>query len=371
MIKTLGISLAVATVLSMSGCGSSSTNNNDTTPPPSGKDIIISKSYNGAGSRWDLNFKSDKTATIKELNSNLEINATYEELSSGFRKITTVSSSDSTIANGTVTYGFELPDYMFSFVAFNENKLIPSIRKSNECPTDGIKHNYITSFAQSKDNGDFNGFALYGYLQDDIAQNSFTYKSFDSSNNVASSGVATGYTMKSSCANGSYYAVGSTEVETSFFTNTGGFIAQKYDTQNHELRNQFGVPYESNLNTINQIDGNYIGYVISGNGQSNIGYTNTPVSVVATNGRLIVKDINVTSGIVGNKISDVSLTTEVTGTKGLWSGQITTVSPSGTDGIGCAIDLNAGGSGKNVVICAGMLPDGTSKKLYSLILVNK
>jgi len=39
MIKTLGISLAVATVLGMSGCGSSSSND-DTTPPPNGGDTV-------------------------------------------------------------------------------------------------------------------------------------------------------------------------------------------------------------------------------------------------------------------------------------------------------------------------------------------
>jgi len=45
--KILEISLVAVTVLSMSGCESSSNN----TPPPS--DEITTKSYNGAGSRWE------------------------------------------------------------------------------------------------------------------------------------------------------------------------------------------------------------------------------------------------------------------------------------------------------------------------------
>ena len=112
-----------------------------------------------------------------------------------------------------------------------------------------------------------------------------------------------------------------------------------------------------------------IGYVIIGNGQSSIGYTNTPVSVIANNGTLTVKEINVTSGVVGNTLSSITLSSEVTGTKGLWRGQISV--NSNNEGIGCAIDLDAANSGKNVIICGGMYPDGTTQKLYSAILVSK
>jgi len=259
---------------------------------------------------------------------------------------------------------------MFPFVSFTENKLLPTVIKNGECPTNGIKHNYITSFAQSKDSGDFNGFALYGYFVDDITQNSLTFKSFDSTNTAVSNQTISGYTMASSCSNGIYYVVGTSKIETSYYTKTGGFIGQKYDVTNHELRNQFGVPYEANLNSISQIQGTYIGYSISGNGKSSIGYTNTPVSVtIDNNGALSVKDINVETNLIGSEQATVNLTAEVSGTKGLWSGTFTT--SSGTDNIGCAIDLDAGNSGKNVIICSGMIPDGTNERLYSLILVNK
>ena len=384
-IKTLGISLAVVTALSFGGCGSSSS---DTTPA-SGENIVTSKSYNGAGSRWDLNFKSDGNATIKELDSNLEINATYEDLASGFRKIIVTSSNDSNIANGTVSYGFELPDYMFSFVAFNENKLIPTVTKGS-CPTENIKHNYITSFAKSNTKNDssiasFDSWGTFGYWS--TTSNSTQIEVFKRDGTRPDDGGqhTLNYNIVSkNCSNGSFYdPVGDPTDNyraetTAYFTKAGGLIWHQKglgntvgDRKNDRIENDFMIPYEANLNSINQIDGNYIGYVISGNGQSNIGYTNIPVSVVATNGALVVKDINVTSGVIGNKISDISLTTEVTGTKGLWRGQITNVNPSGTDGIGCAIDLDAAGSGKNVIICGGMLPDGTNKKLYSLILVSK
>jgi uncharacterized protein YceK len=47
-IKTLGISLAVATALSFSGCGSSSSNNVD-------KDEVTTKNYNGC--RFKMGFE--------------------------------------------------------------------------------------------------------------------------------------------------------------------------------------------------------------------------------------------------------------------------------------------------------------------------
>ena len=47
MIKTLGISLAVATILGMSGCGSSSSNDDGSTPPPSGGDATNNTTVSG------------------------------------------------------------------------------------------------------------------------------------------------------------------------------------------------------------------------------------------------------------------------------------------------------------------------------------
>ena len=99
--KKFTFSLALLIAFSFLGCGGGGSNSSNG---------ITTKNYNGAGSRWELNFKSDGNATIKELNSNLEINATWRDLNSGFKKITVVSSSDTTEANtGDVTYGVGLP----------------------------------------------------------------------------------------------------------------------------------------------------------------------------------------------------------------------------------------------------------------------
>jgi hypothetical protein len=368
--KKIGLSLAVVASLSFCGCGSSSSDN--TTLPTGGGDEITTKNYNGAGSRWELNFKSDGNATITEANSNLEINATYEDMESGFRKISVTNSSDTSKANiGDITYGFELPDYMFPFVSFTDNKLLPTVINDGECPT-AQNHNFVVSFADSGSaTNDFDGWGAYGYWEYKSDENK-TYVDVFKRDGTQTTDINFNGSIISNCSGGKLYGVENGETTTGYFSKTGGIIWQQMrDSSNANPggENDFMIPKETNLNSINQINGEYIGYSISGNGQTS--YTNTPVNVVATDGALVVKELDITNNTIGNKLSDISLTTEVSGTKGLWKGQVTTTSPSGTDGIGCAVDLDAGGSGKNVVICGAMLPDGTNKNLYSLILVSK
>jgi len=367
--KKTSLGLAVVTALGFSGCGSSSSDNT----PSLGDDEITTKNYNGAGSRWDLSFQNDGNATIKEANSNLEINATYEDLASGFRKITTTSSNDISIVDGTITYGFELPNYMFPFVSFTENKLLPTIiNDSGECPT-VQNHNFVTSFAKSNSSAsDFDEWGTFGFWKYNSDENKTQVDVFKRDGTLNADMNFNG-SIISNCSNGKYYdPVGDpTDPDnaktTAYFSKIGGIIWHQDAINDDRIENDFMIPKETNLNTINQINGEYIGYSISGNGS----YINTPVNVVSNNGALVVKELNITNNTIGNKLSDISLTTEVSGTKGLWHGQITTTTPSGTEGIGCAIDLDAGGSGKNVIICGGMLPDGTKKNLYSLILVTK
>ena len=373
--------MGLSVSLMVSGCGSSSSND----PSP----IITSESYNGAGSRWDLDFKGDGTATIKEENSNLELVATYQDLKSGFRKITVTSSSDvAKVKVGASTYGFDLPNYMFPFVAFNENKLIPTVTQGS-CPAGNIRHNYITSFAKSNTNNngsiaDFNDWGTFGYWSTTASSTHVEVFKRDGTRPSDGGVHDINTNVTSGCQNGKLYDPSGDPNDpyraetTAYFTKAGGLIWQQIglgntvgNSKNDRIENDFMIPYEPNLNTINQIDGNYIGYVVIGNGQSSVGYQNKPVSVAINNGIMTLKNIDTESGVIGSKISEIALTTEVSGTKGLWRGQLTNVSPSGTEGIGCAIDLDAGGSGKNVIICGGMLPDGTTNQLYSAILVSK
>lgn len=269
---------------------------------------------------------------------------------------------------------------MFPFVAFGDNKLVPTSIATGESPTEGIKHNFIVSYARGNTpTSTFDGWGAFGYWDIPKTVGEYKIEVFKRDGTRPSNGGSYGGTAGSvtmfRCTNGVVAPKGNKESHTTaYFTKSGAIIWHQENTldpHDGRIENDFMIPHEASLSNINQINGNYIGYVITGNGQSNIGNTSIPVKVEVTDGTLVVKDINVTSNNVGDTISKISLTTEVTGTKGLWRGQVTTVLPSATEGIGCAIDLGAGGSDKNVIICGGMLPDGTLKQLYSLILVSK
>jgi len=347
------------------------------------------ESYNGAGSRWVLKFKLNGIVNIKELNSNLDINATYTDLPSGFRKITVIASNDtSRVKIGDITYGVELPDYMFPFVAFDENVLIPTV-VSGECPTN-VNHNYVTSFAKSasRDDGEiasFNGWTPFGYWRYNENDNKTYINVYLRDGTLSDDSMSFNGSIADNCSNGEYYdPYGDPNDEyraetTAYYTKSGGLIWHQKGLGNqvsnsHEINNRiendFMLPYEPNLNQINQINGHYIGYAVIGNGQPTIGYKNIPINVDIEDGVLTLKEIkDINTGASNTTIATIKLYNEISGTKGLWSGDIQT--DEGTEGIGCAIDLDASGSGKNAIICGGMNPDGTLKQLYSVILISE
>ena len=372
--------LLIGLGIGFSGCGSSSDDSSSNNPD--------TKVYNGAGSRWSLNFKNDGTVKITEADSNLVVEANYKKLPSGFTKIVVTKSNSTNIKVDDTTYGFELPGYMFPFVSFTENKLLPTIINSGECPKDQ-NHNFIISFAKTPTPLDgnnptnFNSWGIFGYWEYKSNENKTYVKVYKRDGTINNNFNLNG-SIISNCSNGKYYdPVGNPNdpdraKTTAYFSKNGGIIWQQEglgpnslntDNKNDRVENDFMIPKEPNLNNISQINGNYIGYSISGNGQNSIGYTNTPVYVEINNGTFSVKNIDVESGAVGSEVALINLSTEVSGTKGLWSGTLTIDGDS--EGIGCAIDLNANNSSKNVIICGGMYPDGTYKRLYSLILVSK
>jgi hypothetical protein len=350
------------TVGLMSACGT-----DDSTVTSTVEDTGVT--YNGAGSRWELIVNNDATCIIHEKDSNLNINASCDTLASGFTKITVDTATGAGApAKGTVTYGVEVSGYMLPFVAFNEDKLVPTVI-AGKCPKDDLRHNAIISYAKANSpTSDFDGWGAYGYWSTDSANGMLAAEIFDHYNNVNNSFNAP-FPLLDSCTAGYVYIpdTGGGEITTAYFTESGGMIWHQEGTGTDErIENDFMLPYDDTV-TMDNINGGYIGYVISGNGQTS--YQNTPVDVTASAGTLTVKSVDPDTGVVDSAVhSTIVLNSEVTGTKGLYHGTITTTL---ADGIGCAVDRDAGSSGKDVMICGGMLPDGTLKNLYSVILVSK
>ena len=99
-LKTLGISLAVATALSFSGCGKSDTNKKI--------DPITSTTYQGSGSNWKGVFKSNGEILLTESDNNLSIGGTYKALDSGYIQITVASTNINLLSIGSTLDGILL-----------------------------------------------------------------------------------------------------------------------------------------------------------------------------------------------------------------------------------------------------------------------
>ncbi|NVK31447.1 MAG: hypothetical protein HWE20_10605 [Gammaproteobacteria bacterium] len=360
--------IVIGVTLALAGCGGSG----NSSPPPTQS---TSKTYNGAGSKWELTLNSDNTCTLTESDSNLFIDATCENLSTGFLQITVTSATGNNApAIGSVTYGFELSGYMLPFVSFSEDKLLPTIISGN-CPTGDLKHNFIVSYAKSNSaTSDFDGWGTFGYWESNRTNNTLTVKVYDRNGNLTNTFTPT-FDIGAACSNGSFFQADQDggEDTTAYFSESGGLIWHQESTTDQRIENDFMIPYDDGISSVSQLDGNYIGYTISGNGQTN--YTSTPVNVSVSNGVFTLKKVNLVTGVTaGSTHSSFTLNAEISGTRGLLQGLVTEYDETvanNNEGIGCAIDLNAGNSGKDVIICGGMLPDGTKKNLYSAILVSK
>ena len=316
---------------------------------------------------------------MTEEDSSLTINATCESLDSGFMKISVTDATGSNAPSaGDFTYGFELSGYMLPFVSFTDNKLLPTVI-AGSCPSGDIKHNFIVSYAKgNNDSSNFDEWGTFGFWQSNNANNTLKVNIFKRNSDSPDEEVdVDSWDMSSICSSGKFSTSGGEDADTTaYFSQSGGLIWNQASTTDERIENDFMIPYDDGVTDVGgvpQVDGNYIGYTISGNGQTS--YTNTPVSVTVNNGEFIAKRINPDDGIISATThSKFSLGYKVTGTEGLFRGTITDYNEqtaTTSDGLGCAIDLDAGGTGKDVIICGGMLPDGSLKNLYSAILVSQ
>ena len=381
------IALSTFFALALSSCSSddddSTGTGGDNEPTQS-----TSTTYNGAGSKWDLTINSDDSCSLSEELADIAIEATCESLDSGFIKISVLSSSgDGAPEVGATTYGFELSGYMLPFVSFSDKKLIPTV-VAGECPTQDIKHNFIVAYARSNDaDSDFDSWGTFGHWQSNSDAKTLTVEIYRRDGSRPSEGedsdgedtVTMAMDLSTFCTDGETYDDTVNEEDsysattTAYWTKSGGLIWHQEGHHDQRIENDFMIPYDDGISQLSQLDGDYIGYTISGNGQTS--YTSTPVSVSATNGVFALKQLDVEANSVANySHSEFTLSSELEGTKGLFTGQITQYDAKvaiEAEGLGCAVDLNAGDSGKNVIICGGMLPDGILKNLYSAILVSK
>ena len=328
---------------------------------------VASNSYQGAGSSWSITSKSDGSCTLTEKDSNLSVNATCTTLGSGFTKIVVNSASggNGTLAApaaNTVTYAFEIAGYMMPFIAFTENKVVPTVL-AGTC-SGSLNHNYVVSFANLGQNTDYTGWSTMGnytLISGTLSLN--RYKSDGTLLGSPSLAMST-----SGCANGILEGNNGGEVTRFYFTQNGGAIFYR-DSKNSSpvqngasTENNFMLPIGNDVTALNQLDGNYLGFVITSQGVGN--YNTSPVTVTAANGAFTVSSRS--GADLATSASHSSFTLNATKVaSGLYKGNLTHTNAGGT--IGCALNANIGG--QKTLICSGIDPaDTTNKTLLSLIL---
>lgn len=365
--KMKKIAMAVGALLTLPmmllGCGGGG---GSTTPTPT----VTSNSYQGAGSSWSITSKSDGTCTLTEKESNLSVNATCTTLGTGFTKIVVNSATggNGTLAApaaNTVTYAFEIAGYMMPFVAFTENKVVPTVL-AGTC-SGSLNHNFVVS--SGKLNGasaDWTGWATMGNY-------TLSSGSLAGTGRKADGTVTFNFTNPlnvSSCSNGLFQSTDTDNQVTKFyFTQNGGAILNQdrsastlTDGSQGSIENDFMLPIGNDVTALNQLDGNYLGFVITSQGTGN--YNTSPVTVTAANGVFTVSSRSGTD--LATSASHSSFTLNATKVaSGLYKGTLTHTNAGGN--IGCALNANIGG--QKTLICSGIDPaDTTNKTLLSVIL---
>lgn len=361
-------------------CGGSSGN----TPVDNSKEeSTTTRTYNGPGSSWRISLnKNDTTCTLEEKNSGLKANANCERLSSGFTKITvssvtgTPSAEYTDIKAGFSTFAYELDGYMMPFVAPN-NKIIPTVI-AGSCPSGAIAHNFIVSYVRGSTSNDISWVSAGGYW--DTQGDDLRIYMVDSDGNPRtgdgfSNGVLTQPNLSKNfneqCKDG---VLGDSEGQM-YFTASGGLIMHQDRGANDTAETNFMVPKDDNLTQKNQLDGDYIGFNITGNGLSSVGYVTHAVSVNANNGVFTAKKINSETGEVQAQAHSVfTLGDLIAQRAGLFSATLSKYNETDAQTntlLGCAAQLKAGDAQKKVVLCSGLLPDSGKNKAYSVLLVEK
>jgi hypothetical protein len=359
-------SILIGVLIVLSGCGGGGTPSS-----VSGTANAGSVNYQGAGSAWSLKVNSDGSCLVKETDSNLAINAACTKLSSGFTeiKVTSATGGNANLAApavGTVTYAYEMAGYMMPFIAFSEGKVVPTV-VAGTCAS-SLAHNFVVSFAKTKDSiSTFTGWGAVGTYQ--TTGDNLSGTRYDNMG-VSLGNVGPFPLGLSNCSGGLLASTANGEKTSFYLTLNGGAILHQDRTNSTDpntqgsAENDFMLPIETGISNLSQLDGNYIGFVITGNGQT--GYTSKPIAVRGTTGVFNAVERSGTDLATSSASLHSRLTFNASAlSPGLYKASLTHVNSGG--GVGCAVSLNGGG--KKIVICGGLDPaDSTNKTMYSVIL---
>ncbi len=340
-------------------------------------------SYNGPGSRWNVSLTDSGTFTITKSETAtspvvLTITGSYVDLPAGFVKLT----AGSVVADPSVTgapsvgdaaYALNVPGYVFFLKPIDptSDQVIPMV-SSGTCPTGNFDANWVNVNVENGVSAADPTSSMYGTFSFDATTGTPTLPSTYS---LTQSSLGVDNLSGGNCADGILILnnnLGVPETEAYLTNSNGAIVRTGIDTPNDETDDTyiFGLAKETLTDIANLAD-NYAGLLFDASQIT--GSQISPVSVTcdaagACTGT-IVTDID--ANTLSTDTVAISLTTLNNPEAGFITGTISVPSGGGTVGnLTCMANINAQGSGKNIVSCVGQSP-GDNTQLFNILLVSK
>ncbi len=341
-------------------------------------------SYNGPGSRWNVSLTDSGTFTITKSETAtspvvLTITGSYVDLPAGFVKLTAGNVvADPSVTNppsaGDAAYALNVPGYVFFLKPIDptSDQVIPMV-SSGSCPTSNFDANWVNVNVQNGISAADPASSMYGTFSFDATTGTPALPSTYSLTQIS---LGVDNLSGGNCTDGILILnnnLGVPETEAYLTNNNGAIVRTGIDTPNDETDDTyiFGLAKETLADIANLAD-NYAGLLFDASQIT--GSQISPVSVTcdatgACTGT-IVTDID--TNTLSTETVNLSLTTLNNPEAGFITGTISVPSGGGTvsGNLTCMANINAQGSGKNIVSCVGQSP-GDNTQLFNILLVSK
>ncbi len=331
-------------------------------------------SYIGPGSEYSITFnESANTFELKESTSSLEVNGSYETLSTGFKLLTisTVSGGGSSAPSvGDKAYGVDIPGVVFLLKPLGSSENVISMVSSGTCPTADFSMNWIITGIDRDDNFTNNCSDATQKGTDSIGTFSYTSstekgllpKMFD----ICGDSITTNIDLGTiSCSSGKGKPSSDSNA-TMYLTSNGGSIV-KFSDDNQII---VALPVDK-VSSIADMAGDYIGLVMVDGTSSRKVY---PVkSTAGTTGVFSFDEINPDTGdvITTNQVNgDTTITTINSPTDGFSSGTYELDGTATNLKVTCMSNQNIYSTGKNFIFCIGQDPSDVDN-MINVLLISK
>ncbi|VAW80628.1 hypothetical protein MNBD_GAMMA15-101 [hydrothermal vent metagenome] len=341
-------------------------------------------SYNGPGSRWNVSLATDNSFTITRSDTAsspvvLTITGSYTDLPAGFVKLTVGGVvADSAVTDapsvGDAAYALNVPGYVFFLKPIDptSDQVIPMVASGN-CPSSNMLGNWVNVNLEAGASAADPTTSIYGTFGFDVATGA---PSLPSTYSLTQSSLGADNLSGGTCTDGILIlngGLGTPETEAYLTTNGGAIVRTGIDTPNDETDDTyiFALAQETIADVANLAD-EYAGLLFDAAqpGGSQISPVSVSCDVAGACTGTIVSDIDANTLSI-NTVS-INLVTVDNPEAGFITGTIEVPSGGGTvsGNLTCMANINAQGSGKNILSCAGQSPDDNTQ-LFNVLLISK